>query len=519
MSERFERHSYTFALLTLVSRVGGLAREAVLSRVFGAGAVMDAFSFAFLVPNLFRRLFGEGALSAAFVPVYTRLQRDDPETARRLATLTVGMLVALLGAVTLAAEGVLVLCLRHAGDDSALALRLTMIMLPYMPMICAVAILGAMLQVRGRFAPTAASPILLNVCEIAAAVGAPFFFRDDHDRITVVAVSVLVSGLLQVGWMLRSLRGERWWLRGLAAARGPLRTVLVQAAPMVIGLGILQLSTFLDSLIASYPTIVGPTIFGHPYPLEVGAMASVGYAQRLYQFPLGVFGQAIAVAIFPALSRAAHDGAAFRDLIARGLRLTVFIGLPASAGLILVGHPLVKVILEGGEFTADDSRRVAMILTGYASAVWAYSMVQVLTRVFYARGDAWTPLRVSLAMAGLNVALNCTLIWTPLRAAGIAWSTAFCFSFQAVILLQLARRHAQELPGRDVRGSWARSVAATAVMVVAVLAVQRLVPAPATGSWAATVLALAAAVGAGAAAYGAVAFALRMPELRWALGR
>jgi putative peptidoglycan lipid II flippase len=190
MAERFERHSWTFAILTFVSRVGGLAREAVLSRVFGAGAVMDAFNFAFLIPNLFRRLFGEGALSAAFVPVYTRLHRDDPETARRLATLTVGALVALLGALTLAAEGVLALCLRGAGDGG-LELRLTMIMLPYMPMICAVAILGAMLQVHGRFGPTAASPILLNVCEVAAAVSAPLVLRDDHARITLVAVSVL----------------------------------------------------------------------------------------------------------------------------------------------------------------------------------------------------------------------------------------------------------------------------------------------------------------------------------------
>ncbi|MHC5024737.1 MAG: lipid II flippase MurJ, partial [Planctomycetota bacterium] len=160
MSSRFEHHARTVTLLTFLSRVTGLARDASLSRVFGAGALMDAFFFAFMIPNLFRRLFGEGALAAAFLPVYAQLDRDDPQQARRLATLTVSWLMIILGCVTLIGELVL-FAVSAMADHGNLAVWLMMVMLPYMPMVCLVAILGAMLHVHGRFGPTAAAPIVL----------------------------------------------------------------------------------------------------------------------------------------------------------------------------------------------------------------------------------------------------------------------------------------------------------------------------------------------------------------------
>ena len=223
---------------------------------------------------------------------------------------------------------------------------------------------------------------------------------------------------------------------------------------MIIGLGVLQLNTFFDGLIASYPATIGHTIFGYDYPLDEGAMAAVSFAQRLYQFPLGVFGIAVATAIFPLLSKQVNDPEAFGSTVRRGLRLVVFIGLPASIGLMLVRQPLTAVILQGGEFTADDTARVGRVLLGYAPAIWAYSMTHVLTRALYAHGDAKKAMKVAVSMVALNVLLNCTLIWTPLKEAGLAWSTAFCAVLQAILLSGVVGRYGITVVDRAVASSW-----------------------------------------------------------------
>jgi putative peptidoglycan lipid II flippase len=397
--------------------------------------------------------------------------------------------------------------------------RLTMITLPYMPMVCLVAILGSMLQVHGRFAATAAVPIVMNLCMIAAVVGLVEFFSPDnkHGHITIVSASLLLAGVLQLAWMAWSLRDHKWLVRDASAAREPMKDVLRQAGPMILGLGVLQLNVFLDGLIASYPTTVGPTLFGIEYPLEEGAMAAVSYAQRLYQFPLGVFGIAIATAIFPALARQSDDPDAYGDILRRGLRLVVFIGLPSSVGLMLIGPSLVSVIYEGGVFSAGDSQRVTFVLYGYAAGVWAYSMIHVLTRAFYARGDSKTPVKVAVCMMGLNLVLNCALIWTRLEEAGLAWSTAICATIQALVLLGLVRRHAHAVLGAGVLAGAARTIVITVLMAVAVGAVLIVMPEPRSWTW--SLLNLLAAVGAGAIVVFVAAAALRMPELRWAMGR
>ncbi|MHC4991259.1 MAG: murein biosynthesis integral membrane protein MurJ, partial [Planctomycetota bacterium] len=436
-----------------------------------------------------------------------------------LATLTVAIMVVVLGGLTVAGELVLLGGLRFGSDEQQLVVRLTMITLPYMPMVCLIAILGSMLQVHGRFAPSAAVPIIMNLCMIAAVVGLVEVLGPDrkHGHITFVSASLLVAGVLQLAWMVWALRDRKWIVRDASVAREPMKGVLRQAGPMILGLGVLQLNVFLDGLIASYPATVGPTVFGVEYPLTEGAMAAVSYAQRLYQFPLGVFGIAIATAIFPALARKSDDPDAFTDILRRGLRLVVFIGLPSSVGLVLVGPALVRVIYEGGVFSTGDARRVTLVLYGYAAGVWAYSLIHVLTRAFYARGDSNTPVKVAVGMVALNLALNCTLIWTRLEEAGLAWSTAICATIQALVLLTLVRRHARAVLRGDVLAGAARSIGITVLMTVAVGAVLIAMPEPRTWAW--SLLSLLAAVGAGSIVVFVAAAALRMPELRWALGR
>lgn len=510
----FERHARTVSLFTLGSRVTGLLRDATLSRMFGAGAIMDAFFLAFMVPNLFRRLFGEGALSAAFLPVYARLEQEDPAMARRVASALVTALVVVLGAIVAVLELVILLTVTPDGP-ATLTMRLALIMLPYMPLVCAVAVLGAVLQVHGRFGPTAAAPVLLNGAIVVAALGALVIHQGAPQRITIVAIAVLVAGVIQVAWTLHALRDLDWWTRAREGTGPQLRRIMRQAGPMIVGLGVLQVNTLIDGLIAGWPAVFGPTILGVPYPLSEGAMATVSFAQRLYQFPLGVFGIAIATAIFPLLAKQAPDGEAFAGTLRRGLRLVMFIGLPASIGLIVVREPLAATVLAGGDFGRGDAARVGFVLLGYAPAIWAYSMTHVLARAFYARGDAMTPVRIAAAVVGLNLLLNVTLIWTPLREAGLAWSTSVCAVVQSVLLSVTLRRRTRALIDRGVLGSWARTLGAALLCgAAAALALSRVQPG---ASWSASAGALALSVAAGALTYAAAARVMRMAELRWAL--
>jgi putative peptidoglycan lipid II flippase len=525
MGRGFERQARTFAALTLLSRVTGLGRDALLARAFGAGPLLDAFNFAFQVPNLFRRLFGEGALSASFLPVYARLDRDDPEAARRFAGLMLAMLSVFLSALTIVGELVLY-WLVDSDPPSAFALRLVMIMLPYMPLVCLVALVGAMLQVHGRVGATAASPIILNLCIMAAAfVGSEWWeslglgpAAGDRGHVERVAWSVMVAGLLQLAvhlWALRHHR-VRAHLR-LAQDRDHVRGVVLRTLPMLLGLGVFQLNTFVDSLVASWQTMVGPTVFGIPFPLREGSLTFLSYAQRLYEFPLGVFGVATATAIFPALAREADRPDRFVETLRRGLRMSFYVAFPASVGLVIVREPLAAAVYRGGRFSAEDVSMVAYVLALYAPAVWAYALQQIGTRAFYALGDTWTPVKLSLWLVGLNFALNVALIWTPLKVGGLALSTAICATLQVVVMSRLLCRRTGPIMDRETVGGFGRTVMATAAMAaVTVLASLGL---DSGAGWAWSVASLLVLAGVGAIAYVAASRLLRMPELGWTLRR
>ena len=377
-----------------------------------------------------------------------------------------------LAGLTLLGEAGLWLALQTdavAGSDKAsAALRMTALMLPYMPLVCGVAFLGAILQVHHRFGPAAAAPVVLNVAMISAAIGAGFLSdaTGGPRGVTLVAVAVLVAGVVQLAWLGFAVRTTAPLGReGVAlrdpATSAPTRAMLRTMVPMVIGLGVFQINTLFDQLIAyvlAAPADAGPDTLLHfpawtgwapaAYPIQTASVIPLNFAQRLYQFPLGVFGIALATAIFPALARAAAAFPAkttaprdsdFADTLRRGLRLSLLIGLPSAAGLMVLATPVCRVVFEAGRFTTDDAARTAAVLTGYAAGLWAYTLTHVLTRAFYALDDAKTPLRVSLGLVGFNLTLNLTLVW-PLGVAGLAWSTAISASLQVALLLVLLRR-------------------------------------------------------------------------------
>jgi putative peptidoglycan lipid II flippase len=409
--------------------------------------------------------------------------------------------------------------------------KLTTITLWYAPLVCGAAILGAILQVHGRFGPPAAAPVILNLFIIGACFVAGYAMGPEEvveRRIMTVCIAVVIAGIVQVAWQAA--------LRPKAAAEDRPQPALVDDAmgrlmrqwvPTVVGLAVFQVNVLADSLIAWFfsapPGAAADAtmhLFGwHPqYPMQTGAVSVLGATARLYEFPIGVFGIAVATAIFPQLASAAEDRERFTDLLHRGLRLTILIGLPASVGLVLIREPLATAIYyRGGKLTADDAARIAWVLGGYAPAVWAYSMNHLLTRTFYAHQNTLTPMRVAVSMVALNVTLNLLLIW-PLGAAGLAWSTAICAAIQSVILLRLVRRYVDRPLDGGVLASWVRSGIVTAVMAAVLLGVLGPFDLATMSRWEVIGL-LIGATGAGTMAVAAAAWILKMPEIRWILSR
>tara|TARA_R110002072_G_scaffold150953_5_gene299885 strand:- start:13234 stop:14901 length:1668 start_codon:yes stop_codon:yes gene_type:complete len=522
------KHTRTVAGLTLVSRVMGMVRDLITARVFGDTAVGSAFGAAFAIPNMFRRLFGEGALSAAFLPEYTRMSDSDPEKANAFASLTIGLLALVTGVLTIVIELGLLAVVIWAPEDPerVYSLKLIMVMLPFMPMICIAAILGGMLQTLGRFGPWAAAPILLNLCIIGAAL--PFFWvegADPRQWAYSIGIAAVVSALLQVLWSLWALRGKVRWTKGVSQARSDGKLMLARMIPVIIGLGTLQLNAFVDTLIAMYPNWVGPTIFGSPYPLDESSNAVLYYAQRLYQFPLGVFGIAVATAAFPALARVAGDKQRFSDMLARGVRLSLYIGLPASVGLLIVGPGLIRVMYSGfgaGEgsashgFSEDGIIRASAVLMGYAIAVWAYSLNQLFTRAFYAQNDTKTPMRIALVMVGVNLCLNVVLIW-KLREAGLAWSTAICAIGQTIGLMIASKRRLGVTLVIDGYQPVVKIVIGSLVMGGLLIGVLMVYPQPM--AWGGQLARVAVLTGVGVAAYAVWSIVMKMDELGWLLSR
>lgn len=508
--------------LTLFSRFAGLARDVVMVRILGDDLVASAFRFAYTLPNLFRRLFGEGALSAAFLPEYTRLQRDFPNTASQLATIIVRLLVLTTGAISLILEGLFLVLLLLLPDEPSrsLAIKMTMLMLPMMPMVCMTAILGGMLQANGKFGPPAAAPIILNAFQIATAC--TLYFIIPTEKVTAayaVGFSAVVASIVQIIWSLHALRGSLVWSQSTQLALDNSRAVFKRFVPAMLGLGTLQLNTMLDGVIAMWPTFVGPLMFGRPVPLDEKSNAILGFTQQFYQFPLGVFGIAVATAIFPLLSRAVDSPNEFAAYLRRGLRLSFYIGLPASIGLVLVRHDLIYVVYSGGDtgFSADGVLRSAAVLLGFAPAVWVYSLNHVLTRAYYAKHDTTTPMRVAIGMVMVNLTLNLTLIWW-FKEAGLAWATSISALLQMVILLFLSPRLLGVYP-IDLPTLWgfARIVLLGAIMGLAVYAVQYLWPQAQQRpfGWLDYFLRLSVCVIAGGGSYFAASLVLKTPELRW----
>lgn len=499
-AKSFLRHAKVIGGLTLLSRVVGLVREMIAAHFLGAGVVASAFTFAFTIPNLFRKLLGEGALSAAFIPLYAQARRrgttESGEPAGEFAAASVKLLAGILLGITVVGEAALVIAILTTSPertDRALMLKFAAVMLPYVVFVCGGALLSAILQVHQRFAAPAFAPVLLNVCHIAVLLGGAAFLglRGNAPQTPQVlqlqttlafwlAVGVLVAGALQVAVLLPALRGVGFRFRPAARAWTPaVRKMLVLSIPVAIGAGVLQLSVLLDKGI-SYALMQGVTRDGQMithftwlgetirYPMELGAVRRLDLAQLMYQFPLGVFAIALATAIFPSLSAEAldRDREGFKRVLRQGIEASLWEGLPASLGLILVAEPAARLLFQHGQITSHDADLIARSTMWYAGAIWAFSMLQIINRAYYALHDTWTPLIMSAVNLVLNLAVEFPLLWwvgEPAMAVG----TLVSFTLQAVIMLWMLDRRVGGLALRHSAGRVAKMLVATAVMGLA----------------------------------------------------
>ncbi|MCK4850401.1 MAG: murein biosynthesis integral membrane protein MurJ [Phycisphaerae bacterium] len=456
------------AAATVLSRVLGVLRETVFSHVFGIDTAMGSFAVAYMIPNLFRRLFGEGALSAAFIPVYSEtMESGDKELSQRLGRATLWLLVVTLAGVVLVGEAIILGLGWFFGDNphTALTLILAAMVLPYVVLICLVALMGGMLNARYHFSCPALAPVVLNVFLIIAGIWGTGLLGEDKSRqIFAIAAGVLVGGVAQLTLVLVPLKrmgvslGWMW-----QPQMEQIKRIIKLTGPMVLGLAVLQVNALMDYLLASWLSGEPSEILLQlgswkiPYPEETGAVSVLYYAQRLYNMPLGVFGIALATAIFPYFAACAgrKDHAGLIKTLLKGLRLVAFIGIAATVGLIIISQPVVEFILGGGlsglfgfgpgEFGALDVQRVNKTLIFYCLGIWAYCGVHVVVRGFYALQDTLTPVKVGVWLVALNIPLNLILIW-PLGTGGLALSTAICAALNLAILTRLLSRKIEKLP-------------------------------------------------------------------------
>ncbi len=457
-----------------LSRITGLVRDMVFARLFGAGLVYDAFVAAFRIPNLLRDLLAEGALSSAFVTTFsqymaTKGDREAFRLSNLVATiLTPAVAVLCLLGVLLAPQLVDVMFpgFAEVAGKRELTITLTRIMMPFLLFIALAAKAMGVLNARGVFGMPALASAFFNVGSILTGLGCGYWLGPaaGFSPIVGMAIGTLIGGVLQyvVQWPSLRRAGLRYRPE-LSFADPGVRQIFRLMGPAVIGTAAVQVNVVVNSKFAS-------TLLDAAGRTANGPVSWLGFAFRLIQLPIGLFGVAIASATLPAISRsaAARNIPEFRSTLASSLGLVFLLCLPSAVGLGLLGEPIVGVLFERGAFTAVDTRQTALALAGYALGLTGYAAIKVLTPAFYALGDARVPMLASLGSMAVNYALN----WTFLRVlgwghAGLAVSTSLVATVNFLALMVFLRRRIQRLEGRRLARSLSRIVAAVAVMGLA----------------------------------------------------
>lgn len=424
------RSTTLVSLMTFISRMVGFARDMVLANFFGAQAGMDAFFVAFRIPNFMRRLFAEGAFAQAFVPVLAEYQKTrSPDDVRVFIARIAGYLGSILTVVTvigIVAAPVIVFLFApgfsHDSSRSLLTTEMLRITFPFLMLVSLTAMAGAVLNTYGYFAVPAFTPVLLNICMILAAL---YLCPNLPQPVTGLAWGVLIAGIAQLLFQLPFLYRRHLLVRPQVVRNDPgVSRVLKLMVPALFGVSIAQLNLMVDSIFASF--------------LKVGSVSWLYYTDRLTDFPLGVFGVAIATVILPHLSRrhAEQSVTQYSQALDWGLRSILLIGIPAGLGLCLFSMPLIASCFAYGKFSLHDVLQTQKSLVTLASGVPAFMMVKVLASGFYARQDISTPVKVGAISMIVNTILCSIFVW-HFAHAGLTLASALAGYVNCGALLYL----------------------------------------------------------------------------------
>lgn len=472
---------------TVLSRVLGLIRDMALAAVFGGGPVLDSFIVAFRLPNLARQLFGEGALSTAFLPVFVRdLERLGQDTARQTLSAVTLAVAGILTGLMLLGEAIIFTQLQWTPELSEfrLVLEFLAVLLPYMVCICLAALLSAALHSLRQFLWPGLVPVVLNVVWLIGVFIAARATPDDRLRCLLMSGSIVFAGLLQLALPLIVLTRQGWglmWTCPVGWSR--VREVFAAVLPVVAGVGLTQIGTVFDSVLAwglarpESGMAVCESLGISPI-LEPGTASALYLGQRLYQFPLGVFGVALGTVLFPVLTRHAerNDFDSLRADLTRGLQLVAAIAIPASVGLLLLASPVTDVLFQHGRFDAEDSRLAATMIAIYGAGVWIFIGLLLINRAFYAVGDRMTPMRLGLLALGFNMLFNLTAIWF-LGGRALALGGVLAAGLQLLLSLRVLEVRVGLLAWKQIGQTTLKVLLATTLMSLVVLACLHLLPA------------------------------------------
>lgn len=443
-------------LSTIASRILGFVRDMVIALAFGAGMEADAYFVAFRIPSMLRRLVGEGALTVAFIPVFVEERQKSEHSAWEFTNTVMTLQTLLLVGITLlglvfmpAIIRVIAPGFQQIPEKFSLTITLTRITFPYIVFISLAALVMGILNSLQHFLAPALAPIMLNI----SLIGVVYLLCPQLDTpVLGLAVGVLLGGMTQFLFQLPSLFKREFRYRPTFDYRHPaVRRLSILLLPAFFGLAVNQISVFVSTLLASY--------------LQEGSVSYLYFAGRVMEFPLGIFGMAIATAVLPTMSLQSAQGK-FDDLIdtlSFALRLVLFITIPAMMGLIVLRMPIIKFLFERGKFTAADTQATAVALLYYTLGLFAIASVRIIVPVFYSLKDTATPVKCAAAAVGVNILFSLMLM-KPLQHGGLALATtisSFCHLF---LLIWLVRRRLGTMNWRNILTSLGKVCAASLVM-------------------------------------------------------
>ena len=449
---------------TLISRILGLIRDMVIAAFFGATAATDAFFLALTIPNLLRRLLGEGTLTASFVPVYTEYLTHRPEEAPRVVHITTTIIITLLFVLTILGILLSPLIIKlqapwwNDPEQIKLTILLTRICFPYLFFIGLVALAMGILNSHRHFLAPAVAPCLLNISIIACVI---FLSPRIYPPIVTAALGFVLGGLAQLLLQIPFLRAKGITFKIKFDLHHPaVRRIALMMAPMMVGIGAYQFNFVISRLLAT--------------KLPTGSVSYLFYAFRFFEFPQGIFTVALGVAVLPSFARLVSQRRMeeFAEGVLFSVRMMLFITIPAMVGLIILRVPILNLILQRGDFTYHTTLMTAQALLYYSFSLWAYGGIQVLSRAFYALDEVKTPVTIAIVALMINTLLGFILM-SPLLHAGLALAMSIAAIVNVSLLALFFRRKASGFRLRNLAASVSKTALASIPVALVAIFIER----------------------------------------------